>query len=117
MVTADQQSSHFLLFLLALCSFLLVPTNTAAIIEIGFSKFKDDRSLIYKYFDGVENGFYVDIGSPHPIYESNTAYLRSLGWKGVNVESNPETIKNFYGMNVEDMNLNMVVSGKGLGFI
>ena len=59
----------------------------------------------------------MDIGTPHPIYGSNSAYLRGLGWKGITVESNPEAIKHFYGMDVEDMSLNSVVSGKGLGFV
>lgn len=35
-------------------------------------------------------GFYVDVGAFHPYLFSNTAALHRAGWRGVNVEPNPD---------------------------
>ena len=44
---------------------------------------------------GIRQGTYLDLGCAHPIYNSNTAFLRELTkqgfseWKGVGVDANP----------------------------
>jgi hypothetical protein len=40
-------------------------------------------------------GKYIDVGAHHPFRFSNTAKLYSEGWSGLNVDSNPESIKDF----------------------
>jgi len=36
-----------------------------------------------------EKGFYLDVGCGHPFNQSNTAFLRERGWKGLAVDANP----------------------------
>ena len=50
-------------------------------------------------------GFYVDLGAFHPLKFSNTAMLNILGWRGVNVDANPEVITLFNGFRPNDINV------------
>ena len=48
---------------------------------------------IVKYFDNKKNGFYVDVGSYHPIERNNTMLLYNKGWKGINIDISDFSIK------------------------
>ena len=61
---------------------------------------------MFEYLNGITDGFYVDIGSFHPVDRSNTLILKSMGWKGINVDANYRQLNYFFGMNFEDLNLN-----------
>lgn len=37
----------------------------------------------------IDRGFYVDVGASHPIADSNTYALYSMGWRGVAIEPQP----------------------------
>lgn len=41
------------------------------------------------------NGFFVDVGAYNPIDYSNTFALYLRGWRGINIEPNPEVINAF----------------------
>nr|WP_246209013.1 FkbM family methyltransferase [Entomospira entomophilus] len=58
----------------------------------------------------VKNGFYIDVGAFHPYRISNTAYYYLSGWRGINVEPNPISFKNFEQERPEDINLNVGVA-------
>jgi hypothetical protein len=64
---------------------------------------------LYKYFNDVTNGFYVDLGAYDPIFASNTLNLYVRGWKGVNVEANPERLNRFFFERPNEINLNIAV--------
>jgi len=49
---------------------------------------------------------YIDIGAHHPFEMSNTAYFYEKGYRGVNVEPNPELFKFFVEHRNRDINLN-----------
>lgn len=52
--------------------------------EVGFSQAFQDWILYQNYFHNLHNGFYLDIGTNHPIQISNTAFFDiCLGWEGV----------------------------------
>jgi len=36
-----------------------------------------------------KKGFYLDVGAAHPTRMSNTAFLRDLGWKGIQIDADP----------------------------
>ena len=55
-------------------------------------------------------GFYVDIGAYHPIRHSNTYLFYQLGWRGVNVEPNPDAIEDFRSLRPLDTTLNCGIS-------
>ena len=50
-------------------------------------------------------GFYVDVGAHHPKRFSNTFLFYKKGWKGINVEPNPEVVKDFLALRPRDINL------------
>jgi FkbM family methyltransferase len=45
--------------------------------------------VLARLFDGHE-GFYVDLGAGHPIYDSVTKHFYDRGWRGLDVEPLPE---------------------------
>ena len=65
---------------------------------------------IVKYFDNKKNGFYVDVGSYHPIERNNTMLLYNKGWKGINIDISDFSIKLFDQLRPRDINLNLAVS-------
>lgn len=55
-------------------------------------------------------GIYVDLGAHHPYRFSNTSVLYSIGWRGINVDANPDSIRLFKVYRKKDINLNVGVS-------
>lgn len=66
--------------------------------------------VLYRIFEKQKSGFYVDIGAYHPKRFSNTYFFYKRGWRGINIEPNPEAIKLFKKYRVGDINLEMGVS-------
>ena len=63
-----------------------------------FSKYYtqgDEERIISAVFNGIQNGFYIDIGAHHPIRYSNTYKLYQLGWRGICFEPNERLHKAF----------------------
>ena len=85
-------------------------------ICISFSQFGED-TLILEYLSGKKfvkrSNFFVDIGAYHPSRFSNTKLLSLLGWTGINVDPNPDSISLFEKARPKDINLNVGVSTKG----
>lgn len=54
-------------------------------------------------------GYYVDIGAHHPFRLSNTAYLWTLGWNGLNVDASEHTVTLFNELRPADINLRKAV--------
>jgi FkbM family methyltransferase len=54
-----------------------------------------------------KNGFYVDVGAFHPKHYLNTYLLYKKGWKGINIDPNPATIKLFKKNRKNDTNLQL----------
>jgi FkbM family methyltransferase len=80
---------------------------------LSFSQFGED-TLILEYLSGKnllnKCPFYVDIGAYHPSRFSNTKLLNFLGWRGINVDPNPDAIELFNKARPGDLNLNVGVS-------
>ena len=57
-------------------------------------------------------GFYIDVGCFHPIRFSNTMFLNSKGWKGMNIDLSEKTIDLFNISRPKDINLNFGVGSK-----
>jgi len=56
-----------------------------------------------------KKGFYIDIGAFHPLIYSNTHVFYLRGWKGINIEPNPDNIAEFNKIRKRDLNLNLSV--------
>tara|TARA_X000000950_G_C13858608_1_gene637701 strand:- start:1062 stop:1823 length:762 start_codon:yes stop_codon:yes gene_type:complete len=58
-------------------------------ISLNFSADGED-SIILKWIGGINNGFYLDIGSHKPLFGSNTFALYLNGWNGICLDPNPD---------------------------
>lgn len=50
-------------------------------------------------------GFFVDVGAFHPHIGSNTYYFYRLGWRGVNIDARPGSMKLFDRKRPRDINI------------
>lgn len=57
-------------------------------------------------------GFYVDVGAFAPIQHSNTWWFYRRGWKGINIDATPGSMKIFRHIRPRDTNLEMAVSDR-----
>jgi FkbM family methyltransferase len=74
-----------------------------------FSQFGEDQYLA-KRFAEQHDGFYVDVGAFHPFAWSNTCLLYHRGWRGVNIEPDPEALELFNRYRPRDLNLQLAVA-------
>lgn len=65
--------------------------------------------ILERIFKNINDGFYVDIGACHPVYDSVTKYFYDKGWHGVNVEPIPELISLFEEDRTRDTNLGLAI--------
>lgn len=61
--------------------------------------------VLRRIFFGKRTGFYVDVGAHHPMRYSNTYHFYMQGWRGINIEPNPEAIILFRKLRARDINL------------
>ena len=66
--------------------------------------------VLKRIFSGQSTGFYVDVGAHHPMRFSNTYSFYRLGWKGINIEPNPDSFNLFHKYRPRDINLNCGVA-------
>jgi len=67
--------------------------------------------LIIDYiFKNKNNGFYLDVGSQHPISNNNTYLLFKRGWCGINIDLDKKNIDLFNTARPNDINLNLAIS-------
>jgi FkbM family methyltransferase len=58
----------------------------------------------------VKNGFYVDVGANNPFEQSNTHYFYKKGWRGVNIDALPGSMKYFDKVRKYDTNIEAAIS-------
>lgn len=75
---------------------------------ISYSQNHEDV-LLARAFRGQERGFYIDIGAWHPVMHSLTKHFSRLGWRGVNVEPNPQMHSLLVRDRPHDVNLAVAV--------
>src|SRR5947207_15845713 len=79
--------------------------------KMYFAQFGEDM-LLDQYFEGRDEGFYIDVGAYHPYNVSNTCVFYKRGWRGINIEPNPMSFKNFLKHRPRDINLNVAVAAE-----
>jgi FkbM family methyltransferase len=66
--------------------------------------------VLESFFDyHKKTGFYVDIGAHHPYRFSNTRLFYKKGWRGINIDAMPGSMKSFRFFRRRDINLEMGV--------
>lgn len=68
--------------------------------------------ILRRLFETKKNGFYVDVGAHHPRRFSNTYYFYKIGWRGINIDAMPGSMKLFYKIRSRDINLEEAISDK-----
>jgi hypothetical protein len=65
---------------------------------------------LISYFNRGKKGFYVDVGAHHPLRFSNTYLFYKKGWRGINIDATPGSMKLFNKIRPEDTNIESPVS-------
>lgn len=68
--------------------------------------------MLWRALKHIESGFYVDVGAWSPDVDSVTRAFYERGWRGINVEPNPEFHVQLAELRTRDINLRMAVSDK-----
>lgn len=68
--------------------------------------------ILNELLQNKSNGFYVDIGAHHPRRFSNTHLFYKKGWRGINIDAMPGSMKVFKRERPRDINLELGVSGR-----
>ena len=76
--------------------------------RVSYAQNREDILLDRLFGDHV--GRYMDVGSCHPVLDSNTRFFYERGWRGVNFEPSFSSFQRFLDQRPEDLNLNMAVS-------
>jgi FkbM family methyltransferase len=67
--------------------------------------------ILAEIFLGQRAGFFVDVGAHHPKRFSNTYHLYKFkGWRGINIDATPGSMKPFRRCRPDDINLECAVS-------
>ena len=66
--------------------------------------------ILRRLFGNRGSGFYVDVGAHHPRRFSNTHYFYRQGWRGINIEPNPDGHALLKLFRRRDRNINCGVS-------
>jgi hypothetical protein len=66
--------------------------------------------IIDRMFSNLDNGIYIDVGCNHPIKFNNTYLLYKRGWKGINIDLDSKSIKEFKKFRPHDYNVQKIVS-------
>lgn len=82
--------------------------DPAAYATVSYSQEGEDVYLL-RTLHAQATGFYVDIGAHHPYRFSNTYAFYARGWRGINVDANPETKALFDACRPRDINLETLV--------
>jgi heptosyltransferase II len=65
--------------------------------------------VLRRAFSGVPTGFYVDVGASSPVDDSVTLHFYERGWRGVNVEPDPDDFRALVAARPRDVNLHAAV--------
>lgn len=68
--------------------------------------------ILRRLFEKEQTGFYVDVGAHHPMRFSNTYYFYKKGWKGINIDAMPSSMKLFEKLRKRDINLEIPISNQ-----
>lgn len=81
---------------------------------LSFSQEGEDLVLnrLFDYVFGQDQGFYVDVGAHHPQRFSNTYFFYLKGWRGINIDAMPGSMKCFDKLRPYDINIEAAISNQ-----
>lgn len=73
---------------------------------------QDGEDLILdRLLERPDQGFYVDVGAHHPARFSNTFLFYKRGWRGINIDAQPGSMRAFARKRPRDINIECGVAG------
>ena len=78
-------------------------------VMISYSQNFEDV-ILRRVLQNVTNGFYIDVGAAHPIYDSVTYHFYNSGWSGINIDPLEKNFIILQSTRPRDMNLNVAIS-------
>jgi len=66
--------------------------------------------ILQRVFGQRREGFFVDVGAHHPFRYSNTYLFYKKGWRGINIDATPGSMRGFKKYRPADINLEVAVS-------
>lgn len=66
--------------------------------------------VLRRAFAGLTDGFYVDVGAAWPVVDSVTKYFYEKGWRGINIEPNPQVFAELVVDRPQDINLQVAIA-------
>ncbi len=78
--------------------------------ERHYSQYGEDAVLLSWFSKKKQDNFFVDVGCYHPTKGSNTYALYRRGWRGINIDLDPDKISAFKLRRPGDVNLVAAVS-------
>ena len=66
--------------------------------------------VLWRAFRHQTGGTYVDVGAFHPTHDSVTRLFYERGWRGINIDANPDSIEAFQRERPDDINLCLAAS-------
>lgn len=79
--------------------------------RISYSQDGEDI-ILEKLFKDKRDGFYIDVGAHHPTKYSNTCLFYKKGWKGINIDAMPGSMRLFNRKRQRDINIEAPISDK-----
>jgi FkbM family methyltransferase len=74
---------------------------------------QDGEDLILdRMLEGQPSGFYVDVGAHHPLRFSNTYLFYRRGWRGINIDAEPGSMRPFRKHRGRDINVECGVGSR-----
>jgi FkbM family methyltransferase len=74
---------------------------------------QDGEDLILdRLLQGQQDGFFVDVGAHHPVRFSNTYLFYKRGWRGINIDAEPGSMKSFNRHRSRDINVECGVAAQ-----
>ena len=74
--------------------------------------FVGEDMVLRRIFNEKTKGFYVDVGAHHPRLYSNTYYFYKKGWRGINIDAMPGSMRLFNRLRPKDINIEAAVFDK-----
>ncbi len=68
--------------------------------------------MLWRALGQIERGFYIDAGAWSPDADSVTRLFSERGWRGINIEPNPEVFAKLAERRPIDVNLNLAVGAR-----
>lgn len=68
--------------------------------------------ILRRIFERQSSGFYVDVGAHHPKRFSNTYFFYKRGWRGINIDAMPDSMRVFNKARPRDINIEKPISDK-----